>query len=372
MLPDRVPFNDLGASYREAPAEYDAAALRVLRSGWYILGPEVRAFEEEFARYLGSHSVVGVASGTDALKLAVEALELPEGSEVITVANAGVPTISAIIDAGMRPVLVDVDEVTRTLDPERFEQAITPRTRAVIPIHLYGHPAKMDDIMDVARRHNIAVIEDCAQSHGARFEGRMTGTIGDLGCFSFYPTKNLGAFGDGGAVVTERGDLAQRVRRLREYGQVRRYEHPTHGHNSRLDEMQAALLRVKLERLDEHNAARIRVAKQYADEIGDLPGVLLPRTAPWAEHVYHLYVIQCVDRDGVREQLAREGIETMVHYPKPVHLQDAYRHLGNGPGSLPVTERLCASVLSLPMYPQISSEQVSRVVHALRHAMLGS
>ena len=361
-----IPFNDLKPLERELRRDLESAALRVLRSGWYILGPEVEAFEQSFASYHGVPHAVGVANGTDAIELALRALEIGPGDEVITVAHTAVATVCAIERAGAVPVLVDVDEATYTMDPAAAEAAITSRTRALLPVHLYGHPADLEALSRVADRHGLALVEDCAQSHGARLGGRLTGTIGHLGAFSFYPTKNLGAYGDGGAVITGDAALADRLRRLRNYGQVDRYHHAERGQNSRLDELQAALLSVKLAHLDGHNEVRRALAASYSSR---LAGVVTPICGPGAEPVYHLYVVRHGERDRLMDELKTRGIGTLIHYPVPVHLQPGYRDLGPAPGALPVTERIAGEILSLPLYVGLGAEAQDEVAKAVRESL---
>ena len=359
-----IPLVDLQADYALWRDEIDAAMARVLRSGWYILGQEVSQFETEFAAFCGVEHAVGVASGTDALLLALRAGGIGPGDEVITVAHTAVATVAAIELSGARPVLVDVTPDTYTLDPALIEPALTERTRAIVPVHLYGHSADLTPILDVARRHNLRVIEDCAQAHGATYQGRPVGSWGDAAAFSFYPTKNLGAIGDGGAIITHQADLAERLRRLRQYGWRERYISDTPGYNSRLDELQAAILRVKLRHLADSNMARHRLADQYALALHPLP-LVLPIQKPNCRHVYHLYVVQTDRRDALREFLQGRGISSAIHYPMPIHLQPAYQHLGYGPGSLPNTERLAGRILSLPLYPQLSPTAVAAVAQAI-------
>ncbi|MCC6804435.1 MAG: DegT/DnrJ/EryC1/StrS family aminotransferase [Anaerolineae bacterium] len=342
--------------------ELHAAVDRVLDSGWYILGPEVEAFEREFAAYHSVGYAVGVANGTDAIELALRAAGVGRGDEVITVAHTAVPTVCAVERAGASPVLVDIDPTTYTIDPAAVEAAITPRTKAILPVHLYGHPADLNALVGIAQRHKLLLVEDCAQAHGARDNGRLVGTFGDLAAFSFYPTKNLGAYGDGGAVITSDPQLAERLKRLRNYGQVRRYHHAERGMNSRLDEMQAALLRVKLQHLDAINDARREIAAAYDRS---LRGVTLPTEQPNARHVYHLYVVRHAQRDPLAEALRARGVETLVHYPIPVHLQAAYADLGYGKGSLPVTEQIAQEILSLPLYYGLTEEQIAVVAEAV-------
>ena len=361
---DPIPFVDLRAAYHRLQPEIDAAVAAVLESGWYILGPEVSAFEAEFAAYLTADHAVSVASGTDAVMLALRSCGIGPGDEVITVSHTAVATVAAIELCGARPRLVDVAPDTLTLDPTALEAAVTDRTKAVIPVHLYGCPADMDAICKIASEHGLVVIEDCAQAHGARYVGRMAGTMGDAAAFSFYPTKNLGAMGDGGAVVTCRDDVAERLRLLRQYGWRERYISDIPGDNSRLDELQAALLRVRLRHLDEENKSRRRLARIYDEVLADLP-VDLPATRSGDEHVYHLYVIRTEQRDELQAFLKAHAIGTAIHYPVPVHLQRAYERLGYGPGSLPITENAARTILSLPMFPDLSPDAVVRVAETI-------
>ena len=360
----KIPFVDLQAEYIALKTELDAAAHQVLASGWYILGQEVRAFEQEFAAYLGVAHAVGVASGTDAVLLACRALEIGPGDEVITVAHTAVATVTAIALSGARPVLVDIEPQTYTMDVGQIEAAITPRTKAIMPVHLYGHPAEMDTILALARRHNLLVIEDCAQAHGARYKDRMVGSMGDAAAFSFYPTKNLGAIGDGGAVVTNNPAVAERLTMLRQYGWQQRYISDIAGYNSRLDELQAAFLRVKLRHLAAFNTARRRLANLYQEHLAGLP-LTLPTIQPECESVFHLYVIQTDQRDALQKHLAVQEIGTAIQYPIPVHTQPAYHHLGHGPGSLPVTEQVCGRILSLPMHPHLPNQTLLNVCDSI-------
>ena len=359
-----IPLVDLQAEYELLRSELDAAVTRVLASGWYILGREVAAFEEEFASYLGIAHAVGVASGTDAVLLACRALEIGPDDEVITVSHTAVATVAAIELSGAKPVFVDIDPVTYTMDMSQVAAAITSRTKAVIPVHLYGYPAEMDILLALARRHNLFVIEDCAQAHGARYKGKRVGTLGDAAAFSFYPTKNLGAVGDGGAVVTNNPVVANRLKMLRQYGWQRRYISDFSGYNSRLDELQAALLRVKLRYLDNFNATRRHLAELYNQRLAHLP-LTLPTIEPNCEPVFHLYVIQTDQRDGLQSYLTKQGIGTAVHYPVPVHRQPAYHRLGYEVGSLPMTEEVCGDILSLPIHPHMSKTEVESVSQAI-------
>jgi dTDP-3-amino-3,4,6-trideoxy-alpha-D-glucose transaminase len=363
-----IPFGDLKRQYESIKAELDEAAARVLASGWYILGPEVRAFEAEFAAFCGVGHAIGVGNGTEALYLALIALGVSAGDEVISVANAADYEPLTILQAGARPVFVDVDERTYTMEPELLEAAITPRTKAIMPVHLYGRMADMAAIMAVAERHGLPVIEDCAQAHGAQLGGRVAGSIGVCGCFSFYPSKNLGALGDGGMIATNDAELAAKLRRLRMYGWEKRYYTvDSGGINSRLDEIQAALLRVKLRHLAAWNNARRRIAQRYNQLLADT-GLLLPEPPSDERHVFHLYVVQTEQRDRLQAALRQRGVETAIHYPRPAHLQPVYQGLAE-PGSLPVTEKLADTVLSLPIYPELTDAEVDAVAAAVREAL---
>ncbi|TAH50718.1 MAG: DegT/DnrJ/EryC1/StrS family aminotransferase [Chloroflexota bacterium] len=364
-----IPFFDLKKQYESIKAEIDGATRRVYASGWFILGPETEAFENEFAEYIGVKHGIGVNSGTDALHLAIRALGIGAGDEVITVPNTAVATIAAIEMAGATPVLCDVRADSMNMDADSFAAAITPKTRAVIPVHLFGQAAELDAIIGIARQYRLAVIEDCAQAHGATYQGQRVGSFGDVACFSFYPTKNLGAYGDGGAVVTNDARLAERVKLLRQYGWRARYESEISGVNSRLDELQAALLRVKLKHLDAWNAARRERAALYTELLPNIR-VASPVEMRYGEHVYHLYVVQCDEAQGAsREYLAaflkEREIGTAVQYPTPIHLQLAYQHLARA-GSLPVSEKLAREILSLPLYPELPLTDVRTVADAIR------
>lgn len=339
--------------------------MRVLRSGWYVLGPELRAFERAFAAYHGVEHAVGVASGTDAIELSLRAAGVEPGAEVITVAHTAVPTVCAIERAGAVPVLVDIDANTYTMDPAAVRAAITPRTQAVVPVHLYGQPADMVTLSAIARDKGLLVVEDCAQAHGARLNGRLVGSFGDLAAFSFYPTKNLGALGDAGAVVTNDAGFADKLRQLRTYGQVGRYEHRTRGINSRLDELQAAILQAKLPHLDEQNAVRCRLAERYDAAFKNHPLIMRPEVRTGAQPVYHLYVVRNARRDTLMRQMTDQGVQTLIHYAVPVHLQSAYADLGYQRGDLPVTERVCGEILSLPMHPGLHTEEVDTITEKM-------
>jgi dTDP-4-amino-4,6-dideoxygalactose transaminase len=365
-----IPVADPRRGYLACRDEVDAAIARVLEAGRFVLGDEVAAFEAEFAAYCGSRYAVATGSGTDALRLSLIAAGVRPGDEVMVPAFTAVPTLAAVVAAGAVPVPADVDPVTCTLDVERAAARVGPRTRAVIPVHLYGQPAEMAPLMDLAERHGLAVIEDACQAHGARYGGRRAGAMGHAGCFSFYPTKNLGALGDGGMVVTDDAGLADRVRSLRNLGQRERFQHVEAAGHSRLDEIQAAVLRAKLPHLDRWNARRREIAAAYTAALADSPAVP-PSEAPDAEHCFHLYVIQVDGRDGVQDRLRAAGVGSDVHYPVPVHLQPGYRYLGYRSGDFPASERLAARVLSLPMYPELTDEEVQTVARAVRAAVEG-
>jgi len=359
-----IPFLDLHAAYLELRAELDAAAQRVLASGWYILGAEVEAFEQEFAAYCETEHCVGVGNGLEALHLILRAYGIGPGDEVIVPANTYIATWLAVSYAGARPVPVEPDARTYNLDPALIEAAITPATKAILPVHLYGQPAEMDPINAVAARYGLKVIEDAAQAHGARYRGRRVGGLGDAAGFSFYPGKNLGALGDGGAVVTKDAELAERVRVLRNYGSRVKYHNEVKGFNSRLDELQAALLRVKLPVLDEWNQRRQDAAARYLDDLaGSELG--LPFAPEWAEPVWHLFVVRHPQREELQQRLQQAGIGTMIHYPVPPHLQPAYAEWGYGVGAFPLSEAIHREVLSLPMGPQLTVAQQLRVIEVL-------
>ena len=362
-----VPFLDLAAANREVGAQLDEALRRVVAGGRFVLGPEVEAFEAEWAAFTGAHGAVGVGNGLDALTLALRAMGVGPGDEVIVPGHTFVATWLAVSAVGARPVPVDVDPATYTLDVGRLEAAVTARTRVLIPVHLYGQPASMDEIGAVARRHGLRVLEDAAQAHGARYRGRRAGSIGDAAAWSFYPSKNLGALGDAGAVTSDDPELLARVRMLRNYGSRQRYVHEVAGVNSRLDVVQAAVLRAKLPYLEEWNARRAAVAAAYIEGLRGT-ALVLPGTAPDRDHVWHVFAVRSPDRDGLRRALAGTGIETLIHYPTPPHLQASYADLGIAAGSLPVSEATGRQELSLPMGPHLRPEQVARVISAIRSA----
>jgi dTDP-4-amino-4,6-dideoxygalactose transaminase len=359
-----IPFVDLPAQFRALKPEIDAAVGRVLENAQFILGPAVTSFEKDFAAFCRTAEAIGVNSGTSALHLSLLAAGVGPGDEVITVPFTFVATIAAIEYAGARPVLVDVEPEFLMMDPVKLEAAITPRTKAIIPVHIFGQSADMDPILAIARKHGVVVIEDACQAHGAEYKGRRCGSMGQLGCFSFYPGKNLGAYGEGGAVVTNDPDLAKRIRLLRAWGEETRYEHKYRGFNYRMDGVQGAVLGVKLRYLEAWTEARRKNAAEYGRQLADTVA-RLPRERQDTRHVYHLYVVRLPQRDVWRERLTDAGVQTGVHYPIPVHLQPAYRDLGYSAGDFPVSEHASTEVLSLPMFPELTADQIREVAHAL-------
>jgi dTDP-4-amino-4,6-dideoxygalactose transaminase len=359
-----IPFVDLQAQYRSIRSEIDEAVGRVLSNASFVLGREVAAFEEAFGSYIGARFCIGVSNGTAAIQLALTACGIGAGDEVIVPANTFFATAEAVSTAGATPVFVDADAVSYTIDVRQIEDAITPATRAIIPVHLYGQAADLDPILEIARRHNLIVIEDAAQAHGARYKGRRVGTFGQAATFSFYPGKNLGAYGEGGAVVTNDEEVARRLRLLRDHGSERKYHHEIIGYNSRLEGIQAAVLCVKLAHLERWNALRHEHAERYDALLAD-SGLVLPREMNYARHVYHLYVVQAEERDALQADLNRAGVQTGIHYPVPIHLQPAYAFLGHAHGSFPESERQAARVLSLPMFPELTDEQIRTVAEAV-------
>lgn len=361
-----IPFLDMHAQYLSLKAELDEAYHRVMDSGWYILSEELDRFEEEFAQYTGGRHCIGVANGLEALQLILDACEIGEGDEVIVPAHTFIATWLAVSHTGARPVPVDVSEKTFNIDSSQIERVISSRTRAILPVHLYGQPAEMSAIHRTAAAHGLRVIEDAAQAHGALYGGRRTGCLGSAAGFSFYPAKNLGAFGDAGAVVTSDEALAERVRLLRNYGSRRKYYNEVMGLNSRLDPLQAAFLRVKLKHLESWNVRRREIAEFYLQELKDTPGIALPSVIPEATHVWHLFVISHPQRDLLKQHLEESGIGTLIHYPVPPHLSQAYSHLGFGVGDFPVTERLAETVLSIPIGPHMDIAAAGIVVNSIR------
>ncbi len=360
-----VPFVDLKTQYQALREEILSGLDEALSGMQLLLGPNVRAFEMEFAEYCQVAHAIGVANGTDALYLALRACGVGPGDEVITVSHSFIATVEAIVNLGAAPVFVDVDPATYTLDPARLEAAIGPKTRAIVPVHLYGQMADMDPIMEIARRYGLVVVEDACQAHGATYKGRRAGSIGDAAAFSFYMGKNLGAYGDAGAVTTNSRALADHIRLLRDHGSESKYQHREMGVNSRLDELQALVLRTKLRYLDEWNAARRAHAAAYTDLL-EGTCVVPPVAAPYGEHVYHLYVVQMEERDRARQFLAAHGIDTGIHYPTPIHLQPAAQGVGRIAGDLLETERLARRILSLPMYPELDAPRLAYVVSCLQ------
>ena len=362
-----IPILDLHAQYRAIKPELDAAVQQVLQSGHFALGPAVVDFERRFADYCGTREAVGVNSGTSALHVALLAAGVGPGDEVITTPFTFVATIAAIEYAGARPVFVDIDPAYYCIDPEKLEAAITPRTKAVIPVHLYGQPADMDPILGIARARNLVVIEDACQAHGAEYHGRRCGSMGVIGCFSFYPGKNLGACGEGGAAVTDDPQLAATMRSLRAWGEETRYTHTRRGFNYRMDGIQGAVLGVKLRHLERWTDARRQRAAVYAGSLADT-GVVVPQVRPGARHVFHVFAVRVPHRDAVRAQLTEAGVQTGIHYPIPLHLQPAYRDLGYTAGDFPVAERVANDVLSLPLFPELTDGQIEMISGVIRAA----
>ena len=357
----KVPFGDLSRQYKKYKKEFDSIISAVFEKGSFILGENLKSFEKNFAKYLEANHAIGVANGTEALFLALKAIGVGNGDEVITVSNTAVPTISAIDAAGAKPVFVDIEENTFNIDPSKIESAITSKTKAIIPVHLYGNPCNMEKIVGIAGKYNLKIIEDCAQAHGAEYKGKKAGTFGDCGAFSFYPSKNLGANGDGGMVVTSSGELAEKIRLLRNYGFVDRYNSILRGYNSRLDEIQAALLDFKLARLDEWNKRRRQIAGRYMNELGKLP-IIIPSVFPEHKHVFHLFVVRVSQRQKFLEFMSVSGINIVIHYPTPIHLQPAYEFLNYKRGDFPVTEKVSEEIISLPIYPELEEKEISYII----------
>lgn len=359
-----VPFGNMQVHYQAYKEQLDAAVARVLASGYYILGPELEKFEAEFAQFLGVKYTVGCASGTEAIYLALAAEDVGPGDEVLVVAHTAVPTISAISMTGATPVFVDIKASTYVMRETELEAKITPRTKMIVPVHLYGHMAEMEAIMKIAAKHKIKVMEDVAQATGAMYKGSIAGSIGDYGAFSFYPSKNLGAFGDGGAVSTNDEEKYKKLKMLRNYGQSKRYYHDTVGINSRLDEIQCAILSAQLPYVHEWNDKRSAIAAKYTEGLKDI--VVTPVEAAGFKHVYHLYVIQTAYRDELQAYLLERGVQCLIHYPIPAHLQQAYQFLGYKAGSLPTTEHIVNRILSLPMFPEMTDDQVEQVIDGIK------
>src|SRR5437660_3294693 len=365
----KVPFLDLKPHYAPLIDEFDGASREVIESSAFAGGPFVERFEEEFATFCGSRYAIGVGNGTDALWLALLALGIGEGDEVITVPNTFIATAEAIIRCKARPVFVDVHQDTFTLDPAELESSLTERTKAIVPVHLFGQPADMDPILEFARAYGLFVIEDAAQAHGAEYKGRKAGTLGDAGCFSFYPGKNLGAFGEAGAVATNDAELREKIQVLRDHGQTRKYYHTLVGWNCRMDGIHAAILSIKLRHLEEANLLRRERALQYNQAFAGIEGIATPFEADYAHHVYHVYAIRVQERDEVRQYLEEKGIGCGVHYPIPIHLQEACRSLDYTRGAFPVSENLADEFLSLPMFPELTEEQTEYVASCVSEAV---
>ena len=358
-----IECNVLDRQFKMYQQEYEEAALRALRSGWYVLGKEVESFEQSFAEFTGAKYCVGLNSGLDALILAVRALGIGKGDEVIVPANTYIASVMGITENGATPIFVEPDEYYN-IDVQKIEAAITEKTKAILPVHLYGQSCDMRAIQKLAEKYHLYIIEDCAQSHGACFDGQMTGTFGDVGCFSFYPTKNLGAFGDGGAIITNNAELADKIRTLRNYGSRVKYYNEVEGVNSRLDEIQAALLSVKLRHLDELTDERKQIATRYLREITN-PKIILPKTLAGSDHVYHQFVVRCSEREAFTQYLLEKGIKTMIHYPIPPHLAKSYARLGYAKGDFPITEGYADEIVSLPMYNGMTEEEIGYVVEVI-------
>ena len=360
-----IPFVDLKAQYHSIKAEVDAAIADVLENSAFILGKHVAAFEEAFAAYCDVPHAAGVNSGTSALHLALLAADIGPGDEVITVPFTFVATVAAIGYSGARPVFVDVDPRGFTMDPAKIEAAITERTKAIMPVHLYGQAADMDPILEIARRHKLIVIEDAAQAHGARYKGKRVGSMGDIGCFSFYPGKNLGAYGEGGAVVTSNPEFHRKVRMLRDWGTEKRYHHVLKGYNYRLEGIQGAILGVKLPKLDQWTACRQTHAREYSKLLAG-SGIKTPEVMPYSQHVFHVYALMSPQRDRLQQALQEKGIQNGIHYPFPIHMLEAWKDLGYSAGAFPVAEKLAAEELSIPMFPELTSEQIAFICATLR------
>ncbi|AIJ04928.1 DegT/DnrJ/EryC1/StrS aminotransferase [Methanocaldococcus bathoardescens] len=358
-----IPFIDLKREYSEIKDEINSAIQKVLERGWFILGKELEKLEHEFSKYVGTKFGIGVNSGSDALYLAVKALGIGRGDEVITVSHTFISTADAIVRNGAKPVFVDIDPETYTIDTTLIEKKITERTKAIIPVHLYGHPADMDPIMEIAEKYGLFVIEDASQAHGAKYKGKKVGSIGHIACFSFYPTKNLGAYGDAGMIVTDDEDIANKLKMLRNYGSYKKYHHDVIGINSRLDEIQASILRVKLKYLDKWNERRRKIAKLY-NELLEGSEIIIPIEKEWAKHVYHLYVIRCKERDKLQQYLFKNGIQTQIHYPIPIHKQGTYLNIVNE--YLPATEKICNEILSLPIHPWLNEDEIEKICSLIK------
>lgn len=364
-----VPFIDLPAQFRSLKQEIEETLAPIFTSAGFIMGPAVSEFENDFAKYVGAEYCITLHSGTAALHLALLALGIGPGDEVITAANSFVATAEGIAFSGARTRLVDVDPRSYNLDPTKLEEAITPKTKAIIPVHLYGQSADMDPILEIAKKHGLKVIEDACQAHGALYKGRRVGTFSDVSCFSFYPGKNLGAAGEGGAIVTNSADIAERVKLLRDHGSKKKYEHEIVGHNFRLDTIQAAILKIKLKYLDSWNKLRRQHAEYYRKNLQNCSALVLPEEQNYAEHIFHLFVVQTGKRAEIQAALSAVNIQSGIHYPVPIHLQKAFRNLGYHEGDFPVSEQCCQKLLSLPMFPELTQAQMDRVIGVLRREL---
>lgn len=360
-----IPFGNLSRQYQKYKKEIDTVIQDVLNNGNFILGENVERFEEEFADYCGAKFGVGVGSGTEAIHLALIACGIGNGDEVITVSNTAVPTISAISAANAVPVFIDIDEFSYNINPSLIEKKLSHKTKAIVPVHLYGNPCNMDEILKLAKNYSLKVVEDCAQAHGAEYKGRKVGTFGDAGCFSFYPSKNLGAYGDGGMVITNDAELNYSLKLLRNYGQEKRYFNIIKGFNSRLDEIQASILRFKLKELDKWNAARITLAEKYTKNFKDLP-LICPKVNQDSKHVFHLYVVRVGNRKKFMKYLKSNGIDILIHYPTPIYLQPAYKELQINEGDLPITEKVSKEIVSIPIYPELEKTEIDYMIDKVK------
>ena len=362
----KISIIDLTAHYNSIKSEIDVAIAEVLKSGHYVMGPNVQSLEKELANYLSVQNVISCANGTDALVLALKALDIGSDDEVITVSHSFFATSEAIALVGAKPVFIDIQEEDFNIDTKQIEKAITKKTKAIIPVHLYGQPCEIEKVVEIGKKYNLKVIEDCAQAIGAKYNGRYVGTFGDIGTVSFFPTKNLGAFGDAGAIITNNDEIAKKLRALRVHGSSQRYVHDLIGLNSRLDEIQAAILRVELKYLDEWNKKRLRAANYYTEKLKEIRGVVLPNIKSNVSHVFHQYTIKIPKRDLICEKLRESNIETIIYYPIPIHMQKAFSYLSCGEGFLPVTEKICKQILSIPIYPEITKETQDHVINSLQ------
>ena len=360
-----IPFVDLNRQYKSIKDELDKEIFRVTETGQFILGEDVESFEKDFAKFVGAKYSVGLDSGTSALELSLRALGIGPGDEVITVANTFIATASSIAFVGAKPVLVDINPETYNIDPDKIKEKITKKTKAIIPVHLYGQPCEIDEIMDIAKKNSLYVIEDACQSHGAEYKNKKTGSIGDISAFSFYPAKNLGCFGDGGAIATNNEEIAEKIKMLRNYGQKQKYHHEFIAYNRRLDNLQAAILRVKLKYLEKWNEMRIKNARRYDQLFQDIGQIITPKAIKNSKHVYHLYVVRCQERDKLQQFLKENGISTGIHYPIPIHMQPAFKNLGLNQGAFPITEKFCGEILSLPMFPELREDEIEYTVEKI-------